>query len=263
MHPSTSNRRDEEAGLEAAGTTHGEHPASRHSTRTVAGCICIVSAHTVASPSASMGKTRLLHILSSITSSFSSYLRGIVQTLAMNGCLVLVLVLVVLLHPKLTTSKLIDAWIHVLLLKSLDDLEGERERVKGVGSTRTNTNYHLLEVLVFGVLVQTNTKITPVHGSFVLVCPKLTLTHGSIHGPYLTPCAFLTFSLLSRAQNSNMLHLLLSQKLIITCSLLHCHRQNLRIYILFDSFTVHHTTSYHYLKNWYEMISWLRLIVYH
>jgi hypothetical protein len=26
---------------------------------------------------------------------------------------------------------------------------GERERVKGVGSTRTNTNYHLLEVLVF------------------------------------------------------------------------------------------------------------------
>jgi hypothetical protein len=33
MHPSTSNRRDEEAGLEAAGTTHGEHPASRHSTR--------------------------------------------------------------------------------------------------------------------------------------------------------------------------------------------------------------------------------------
>jgi hypothetical protein len=40
----------------------------------------------------------------------------------------------------------------------------ERERVKGVGSTRTNTNHHLLEVLVLlGVLVQTNTKIT--HGS--------------------------------------------------------------------------------------------------
>jgi hypothetical protein len=58
----------------------------------------------------------------------------------------------------------------VLLLQSLEDLGGERERVKDVGSTRTNTNYHLLEVLVFlGVLVQTNTKITPMHGSFVLV----------------------------------------------------------------------------------------------
>jgi hypothetical protein len=56
----------------------------------------------------------------------------------------------------------------VLLLQSLEDLEVER--VKGVGSTRTNINYHLLEVLVFfWVLVQTNTKITPMHGSFLLV----------------------------------------------------------------------------------------------
>jgi hypothetical protein len=51
-----------------------------------------------------------------------------------------------------------------------------------VGSTKTNTIYHLLEGLVFlGVLVQTNTKLTPMNGSFVLVCFKLTLTQGSIH----------------------------------------------------------------------------------
>jgi hypothetical protein len=78
----------------------------------------------------------------------------------------------------------------VLLLQSLDDLEGEIKS-KRCGSTRTNTNYHLLEVLVFWmVLVQTNTKITPTHGCFVLVCPKLTLTHGSIHGHWNTLVTF-------------------------------------------------------------------------
>jgi hypothetical protein len=72
----------------------------------------------------------------------------------------------------------------VLLLQSLEDLGGERERVKGVGSTKTNTIYHLLEGLVFlGVLVQTNTHEWIFCVSFVLVCPKLTLTHGSIHAP--------------------------------------------------------------------------------
>jgi hypothetical protein len=53
----------------------------------------------------------------------------------------------------------------------LDELWRGREReVKLGGSTKTNTNYHLLEVLVLlGVLLQTNTKITSMHGSFMLV----------------------------------------------------------------------------------------------
>jgi hypothetical protein len=64
-------------------------------------------------------------------------------------------------------------------------LKNEREREKG-GVHQTNTNYHLLEVLVFlGVLVPTNTKLTHVFGSKVLalvfVCYKLTLTSPSKH----------------------------------------------------------------------------------
>jgi hypothetical protein len=61
--------------------------------------------------------------------------------------------------------------LHVmLLLQSLEDLEGERKRVKGMRSTKTNTNYHLLGMLVFWeVLFGTNTKLTHVLGSLVLV----------------------------------------------------------------------------------------------
>jgi hypothetical protein len=60
-------------------------------------------------------------------------------------------------------------------------LKKEREREKRGGVQQTNTNYHHLEVLVFlGVLVPTNTRLTHVFGSkvlvLVLVCYKLTLT---------------------------------------------------------------------------------------
>jgi hypothetical protein len=65
-------------------------------------------------------------------------------------------------------------------------LKKEREREKRGGVHQTNTNYHLLEVLVFlGLLVPTNTKLTHVFGSkvlvLVLVCYKLTLTPPSKH----------------------------------------------------------------------------------
>jgi hypothetical protein len=61
-----------------------------------------------------------------------------------------------------------------------------RGREKRGGIHQTNTNYHLLEVSVFlGVLVPTNTKLTYVFGSkvlvLVLVCYKLTLTPPSKH----------------------------------------------------------------------------------
>jgi hypothetical protein len=64
--------------------------------------------------------------------------------------------------------------LHVMLvLQSLEDLEGERKRSKRGGSTRTNTNYHLLGMLVFfGVLLETNT--------------KLTLTPSTKHDPYVS-----------------------------------------------------------------------------
>jgi hypothetical protein len=59
-------------------------------------------------------------------------------------------------------------------------LKKEREREKRGGVHQTNTNYHLLEVLV-----PTNTKLTHVFGSkvlvLVLVCYKLTLTPPSKH----------------------------------------------------------------------------------
>jgi hypothetical protein len=48
-------------------------------------------------------------------------------------------------------------------------LKKEREREKRGGVHQTNTNYHLLEVLVFWGVFQLNTKLTHVFGSKVLV----------------------------------------------------------------------------------------------
>jgi hypothetical protein len=92
-----------------------------------------------------------------------------------------------------------DDWMHVLLLhvmlllQSLEDLEGERKEVKEMGSTRTNTNYHLLGMLGFwGVLLRTNTKLTHILGFFcvsvVFVCCKLTLTPSTKHAQYIHAC---------------------------------------------------------------------------
>jgi hypothetical protein len=49
------------------------------------------------------------------------------------------------------------------------------------GVHQSNTNFHLLEVLIFLVLVPTNTKLTHVFGSKMLVYYKLILTPPSKH----------------------------------------------------------------------------------